>query len=420
MHRSAERMRKGKWKHIYDYSSYKQSKLRRKQCLLIGLFGSLVIFITIVTGRFEKDLKIFADANNILFFWQKQDPTADDVYFSQDTICYDLYTAPINAMGIYIPNHKINQCQEYINMAKGTKINSFVINVKDDTGNLTFNTDNQALIDMGVVLADPPIDDIEQLMRRLYEANIYPIARVVAFKDNKVAKKDSTRAVKQKDGTTYVTSGGDTWLDPYNKENWEYLLEVCKEAHRKGFKEIQFDYVRFHESMNENRVILDDEKSKTDIITEFTKYICENLHEEGVKVSADVFGAVVLSDLDASIVGQDFTAMSQYLDYISPMVYPSHYAEGTFGIEYPHLNPYEMILKTMNLGQKRMNAEEVKPKAKIRPWLQDFTMKNIKPYLAYGPEQIKEQIQGANDAGVEEWLLWNAGGYYTTEALMTE
>ena len=397
---------------INSYKLYKQKKIKKKQYVVLVTGVLLIMSVFLVTGRLETDLEWILSI-------VRGASIDEDVYLKSHTIRYDLYTTPKVAKGIYIPARKIENDKKFIRLTKETEVNSFVIDVKDDTGYLTFATDNKVLVDKGIVLAKPPIEDMDTLMDDLCEANIYPIARIVAFKDNIVAKKEPERAVKKLDGTIYATSGGDTWLDPYNKENWAYLLEISKEAAKVGFKEIQFDYVRFHESMNENRVILDPKVSKTEIITEFTQYICENLQKEGVKVSADVFGAVVLSDLDASIVGQDFKEMSQYLDYICPMIYPSHYAEGTFGIEYPHRDAYQMILKTLEIGQRKMK-EDGEKRAVIRPWLQDFTLKNLEPYLEYGPEEIRDQIEGAYDAGVEEWLFWNAGGYYTEEGLKAE
>lgn len=415
MYWGATHMKKYKLGAVGSYYQYQIRKIRRKQYMVLFSIGIFLVSVFVVTGRFDEDLQAILSIGK-----ERIEPLQESVYLIQPDIDYSIYVAPEVAKGIYIPASKLKNYEDYIKLAKETEVNSFVIDVKDDTGHLTFATDNEVLIDKGSVLANPPIQDIQKLMSRLCEANIYPIARVVAFKDSVVVKNEPEKAIKSLDGTTYKTAGNETWLNPYLKENWEYLLEVSKEAAKMGFKEIQFDYVRFHESMNSSRVILDEEVSKSEIITEFIKYICENLQKEGIKVSADVFGAVVLSDIDAEIVGQNFKEMSKYLDYICPMIYPSHYAEGTFGIEYPHLEPYQIIYKTMKYGLNKMKDNEEEKKAVVRPWLQDFTIKSNEPYLAYGPEQIRDQIEGANAAGVEEWLLWNGAGSYTTEGLKTK
>lgn len=395
---------------VSSYYQYQLKKIKQRERFILLFIGIILVSSFLITGRFDEDLEAIRSIGKT-----KIEPIEEDVYLVQPLIDFSTYMAPQAAKGIYIPSNKISQYEAYINLAEKTGINSFVIDVKDDLGYLTFSSDNEFLIKKGMVLDHPPIKDIAELMKDLCEAGIYPIARIVAFKDDVAAKNEPRLAVKSLDGSPYVTSGNDTWLDPYNKENWEYLLAVSKEAAHMGFKEIQFDYVRFHESMNSSRVRLDDEVSKSEIISEFIEYMAEHLHKEGVKVSADVFGAVILSDIDMEIVGQNFMDMSRHLDYICPMVYPSHYASGTFGIEYPHIEVYDIISKTMKTAVRKIASENGEKRAIIRPWLQDFTLKSVKPYLEYGPEQIKSQIQGANDAGVEEWLFWNAAGNYTEE-----
>ena len=416
MYRGAAHMKKYRLGAVGSYYQYQLKKLKQRQSQVLFWIALLLVGVFLVTGRFESDL------NEILTVigGGRPEPIEQDVYLIQPVIDYSIYAAPKNAKGIYIPETKISHYEDYIKLARETDVNSFVIDVKDDQGYLTFASNNKTLISKGMVLANPPIKDIDHMMDRLCEAKIYPIARIVAFKDDVAARHDPSLAVKNRQGNSYVTSANDTWLNPYNKENWDYLLEVSKEAVKMGFKEIQFDYVRFHESMSAEKVELDDETSKKEIITEFIKYICEHLHEEGVKVSADVFGAVVISDVDTEIVGQDFGEMSRYLDYICPMIYPSHYAEGTFGIEHPHMDVYEIINKTLKIGLNKTTSSNGEKRAVIRPWLQDFTLKSAKPYLEYGPEQIKGQIQGAADAGVNEWLFWNAAGNYTKDGMKAE
>ena len=393
-------MKKYKLRPVNSYYFYKKKIKRRKKLLCLCSFICVALICLFIKDKSDYNIGV----------------SKKEVYLPNPGVNYDLYRAPEKVRGIYIPPSKIANYEEYITVAREIGINSFIIDVKNDSGYLTFATDNQDLFDKGVVLAKPPIQDVKRMMTRLYEEGIYPIARVVTFKDNVITKKEPERTVKNLQGEVYKTSGGDMWLDPYNKQNWDYLLEICDEAVQLGFKEVQFDYVRFHESMKPTTVQLDSAISKTDIITEFTKYMCDYLQAKDVYVSADVFGAVILSSLDASIVGQDFAGMSQYLDYICPMVYPSHYAKGTFGIDYPHLNAYDIILNTMKMGQDLISEnEDSQKKAIIRPWLQDFTLKSLEPYLLYGPEQVKEQIKATYDAGLEQWIFWNASGNYTIE-----
>ncbi len=409
-------MRKYKIKPKNSYYYYKKKKTMFKSLTIIGVVFALIGLAFLLSGKLQSAV---LDISKMTFAKSDESSSEEEpVYINGSDVKYDLFRMPQTAKGIYIPAGKANNYEEYIKLAKKTAVNTFVIDVKNDYGYLTFRSENPKLIEMGCVKEEPPITNMRQVINRLYEEDIYPIARIVVFKDSVIPKKLPDRAVLDKAGKVYANKAGDTWLNPYDKRNWDYILEVCKEAVDMGFKEIQFDYIRFHESMNADTVVLGEEMTKTEVITAFTKYMCEQLSDYGVYVSADVFGAVITSPIDSAIVGQDFKEMSKYLDYICPMVYPSHYAKGTFGIEYPHLDAYGIILKSMELAQdeiKKIPRED--RKAIIRPWLQDFTMSSLKPYQPYGPKEIKQQIQGTYDAGLNEWIFWNAAGRYTEAGL---
>ncbi len=210
-------------------------------------------------------------------------------------------------------------------------------------------------------------------------------------------------------------------MNPYNKQVWEYLLDVSKEAVELGFDEIQYDYIRFSTDSRMKNVSFGDvakDKSKIDVITEFTQYAYETLKPMNVYVSADVYGAIIDSEVDAKIVGQDYKEMAKYLDYICPMVYPSHYAYGAYGIEYPDLEPYQLILKSMEASKKVLDEiPEGVHKAIVRPWLQDFTATWIKHHKKYAGQEIKDQIKGVYDSGYDEWILWNGSNNYTIDGL---
>ncbi|MDF2615304.1 MAG: sugar fermentation stimulation protein [Clostridia bacterium] len=408
-------MKKYKIRPLNSYYYYKKRKLMNKRVFVAVFILGLVAVGVFATGKLETSIvEIF----NITFSKSEVSNTAQPVYFNDAQIKYDLYRLPKVVKGIYIPAGKIKDYERYIAFAKETGVNAFVIDVKNDRGYLTFASVNPILVETGAVLENPPIQDIKKVINRMYEEDIYPIARIVTFKDNVVGKRYPDRMVKDKQGNIYKNKADDMWLNPYDKRNWDYILDLCKEAIQAGFKEIQFDYVRFHESMNENTVILDAGLSKTEIITAFTKYMYEHLKEYGVYVSADVFGAIITSQVDSEIVGQDFKELSKYLDYICPMVYPSHYAKGTFGIEYPHLDAYGIILRSMEFAQDEMKEiPRQERRAIIRPWLQDFTLSSLKPYQPYGQKQIQDQIKGTYDAGLQEWIFWNAAGKYTETGL---
>ena len=265
------------------------------------------------------------------------------------------------------------------------------------------------------------IPDIQGLMRRLKEHNIYTIARVVAFRDPYLPEQKPELALKLADGSIYRDNKGLAWVNPYKREAWDYLVEVGIGAHQAGFDEVQFDYIRFSTERGINNVVYDEAdtggRSKTQIIAEFMEYAYEKLEQEGVYVSADVFGAIIGGGVDSENVGQAYEEMARHLDYICPMIYPSHYGDGNFGIEHPDMQPYDTILAALQGSRRVLDSNSLAGHAVVRPWLQDFTASYLEHYIQYGDQQVQEQIQAVYDAGYDEWLLWSAACKYHWGAL---
>ncbi|MCI5653658.1 putative glycoside hydrolase [Lachnospiraceae bacterium HCP1S3_A8] len=331
---------------------------------------------------------------------------------------------PVKVKGIYLSAHVAGneeKMQEMIQKIDETEINAVVIDVKDDNGRITFQMDQPLAEETGAVEAFIP--DIQGLMDTLKEHNIYTIARVVSFRDPYLAEKKPELALKLADGSLYRDKKGMAWVNPYKQEMWDYLVDVGIQAHQVGFDEIQFDYIRFSTEKGIGDVVYDEAdvrgRDKKTVITEFVQYASEKLKDEGAFVAADVFGAVMGGGIDSDTVGQSYGDMANQLDYICPMIYPSHYGDGNFGIEHPDTQPYDTILAALQLSREDLSGykTEGQDQAAVRPWLQDFTASYLKNYIKYGNDEIRAQIQAVYDAGYEEWLLWSAACNYHWEAL---
>ncbi|MDE5865642.1 MAG: putative glycoside hydrolase, partial [Lachnospiraceae bacterium] len=221
---------------------------------------------------------------------------------------------------------------------------------------------------------------------------------------------------------------GEAWINPYKQEVWDYLVEIGAQAAKDGFDEIQFDYIRFSTDANADSIDYGEEAelmTKEEAITGFARYAYDKLHPLGVMVSADVFGTIIDNESDAEIVGQNYQEMAACLDYICPMVYPSHYSNGVYGLDIPDKEPYDTVYQAMNESRKKLETltldeepDEVARTAGVRVWIQDFTATWLKGHISYGPPEVRAQIQAIYDAGYEEWILWNARMNYTEEALL--
>lgn len=331
---------------------------------------------------------------------------------------------PVKAKGIYLTGYTAggNRLYELLDLLGRTELNAMVIDVKNDDGLVTYKTRNEMANFVGANRI-VQIKDVEKRIEDLKAKDVYIIARIVAFKDNRAAGGRPDLAVKTTSGTVWRDNAGNAWLNPYNRESWEYLLDIAKEAAEYGFDEIQFDYVRF--PTDGNRKIIDygtaSEESMSQAIASFMEYTTKKLNDKGVFVSADVFGQVTTNKDDMGL-GQQLEDLAVSTNAISPMVYPSHYYPGVYGVDHPDLDPYRIVYTSMSTAVKRLeDIEQSYNRAALRPWLQDFTAAYLKEnYQIYGPKQVREQIQATYDAGVEEWLLWNAGNYYTEGALDRE
>lgn len=330
----------------------------------------------------------------------------------------------VKVRGIYISGPMAGSTELFQNIldsAAGTEINTVVIDFKDDQGRITCPVDSPVASEIGA--CRPYVQDMKGLIASLKERGLYVIARVVAFRDPWLAEKKPEWSLHLADGSLYRDRQGMAWVDPYRKEVWDYLVEVGTEAKEAGFDEVQFDYIRFSTEGTMRDVVFDEVvtggRSKTDVITEFVKYAYENLASQGLFVSADVFGTIIGSDIDAQAVGQVYTEMAKHLDYICPMIYPSHYGPGNFGLEHPDTMPYETVLEALKKSQTVMDqaAEadgHVSSQAIVRPWLQDFTASYLGEgnYIPYGYNEVQRQIQAVKDAGYDEWMLWSAANRY--------
>ncbi len=293
-----------------------------------------------------------------------------------------------------------------IELVERTELNAVVVDVKSDYGDL-IHPSGVALAATGS--ARPTVSDLKQLFDRFNQREIKVIARVVVFKDSRVPLVRPDWAVSTVSGAHWRDNIGSTWVDPHNTRMWDYIVDVSIEAALAGAFEIQYDYVRFPTDgdMGSARYPHSDGRPRMEVIGDFLAHAYRRLEPFEVLVSADVFGLVPTVRGDMGI-GQQWDLLAQVTDVLSPMVYPSHYAAGSYGIANPNAQPYLTVLNSIQDGARRSDIDAVT----IRPWLQDFSWGHH-----YGPDEVRAQIQAVYDAGSDGWMLWNSGGKYTEAAL---
>lgn len=299
-----------------------------------------------------------------------------------------------------------------IGIANATEINTFVIDVKE-AGEISYRSAVPLANEIGATRAYVP--NMRAVLDKLKANGIYPVARIVVFRDPILANARPSLAVQKVDGTgTWEDTHGYHWVDSFNRAVWDYNIEIAREAIRIGFSEIQWDYVRFPDvplsHMRTAEWPARDGRTKEDGIRQFLVYANEKLADLDVPVTADVFGLTTSAGDDLGI-GQRWAKMVDVTDALLPMVYPSHYARGSYGIGEPNAEPYEVVKTALAHARKRTDG--VENAARVIPWLQDFTLGPPR----YSPWHVREQIRAVYDAGYDEWILWHPGSNYSEAAL---
>ncbi|MDR2860464.1 MAG: putative glycoside hydrolase [Elusimicrobiota bacterium] len=307
----------------------------------------------------------------------------------------------------YIMASVPKQQRAIIGMIKNTELNTVVIDIKEFDGKVCIPNVPLAVENKTSVLRS---DNLVNFLKLLKEENIYSVARIVVFRDNLLPRLNPSMAVKNPDGTIWHDRANITWIDPYNEQAKEYIMQIAEKAADLGFDEIQFDYIRFPSDGDLSKTRYSNKQhtrtAASNVIVEFLKEANGRLKKKGVKISIDVFGLTTTASDDMGI-GQKIVEMAQWVDYVSPMVYPSHYAAGAYGSADPNKEPYKIVYTAMRGAISRI------PPEKLRPWLQDFTMRNY----PYRKEQVRAQIQACYDNGIGSWLLWNSRCVYSASAL---
>jgi len=310
------------------------------------------------------------------------------------------YCAPCRKKGIYITSYTAtsSKMKKLIELIKNTELDMAIIDVK---------------VDVSSLISDKKKKKIKNVIEELHRDNIWVAARIVVFRDHTLAKSKPHLALKKEDDKKWGDSQGVYWVDPASEEVWDYNIEIAKQAIDLGFDEINFDYIRFPSDGKLSVIeypVYNKKISKYKIMNAFYKKLRDELkaYKKDIILSADIFGFTLIVKNDLQI-GQKLSDLIKYFDVICPMVYPSHYSKGNFGFKNPVANPYGIIFKTIKAGKITLGKDYIK----IRPWLQDFSIRGV----SYDSDMIRLEKKAVYDSNLYGWSLWNASNNYTKDAI---
>ena len=323
---------------------------------------------------------------------------------------------PENVIGVYFTNWAAGtkSYQDKLeNIINTTDVNTVVIDIKDYTGKIGFKTDNVLINEVGS--SEERIKNIEEYFNYLHSKNIYIIGRLAVFQDTHYVNKYPEVAVKTLDGKVWRDRKKIPWVEAGNEEYWNYILEVAKESYKIGFDEINFDYIRFPSDGNMKDISYAHMNGRTrrDVMKSFYEFLNKNMKEAEITHSADLFGLVTTATDDLGI-GQYLEDALPNFDYIMPMVYPSHFADGWYNIPKPGKEPGKVIRLSMEKALERTITAGYDA-TKLRPWIQDFDLGAI-----YTEQLVKDQIQASLDLGKSSFILWDPAIKYQLGALQID
>jgi hypothetical protein len=314
----------------------------------------------------------------------------------------------------------------YFDIIDSTELNSMVLDVKSDVkgnyGVIYYQSQAPAIVEAATSADLMPIREILAEAKR---RGIYMIARVQIFAHDNALLQVHPDWYVQKNGAPWFGDGEVAWLDAYDERVWDYNIQLAVEAAQLGFDEIQFDYIRFPTDGNLNGIMFkgpydprNNPQPMYEAIGRFTERAHRAINDAGAFFSVDVFGYAAWNPI--STIGQNLQIMGQHVDYVYPMVYPSHFAPNELGLNNSAKHPYEIVDHTMKMVQGQLTGSA--SRAKVKPWLQDFTMYwgAQSARVPYGPTEVRAQIEAAEAnraTGVVGWALWNLNGNVTVAAL---
>jgi hypothetical protein len=289
-----------------------------------------------------------------------------------------------------------------LRMADSSAVNTLVFDTKDEKGIVQYLSE---VPEAGAIGALTDRYDPQAILEIAEAHGLYAITRIVTFQDPVRAPARPTLAVGHaQTGDIWRNDLGYGWMDPTDREAWEYPLDLAVEACELGFEEIQFDYVRFPTDGDTDNAVFDrdlDQEGRVGTIAGFLEEARDRLHPLGCAVSADIFG-IVLFTADDQTLGQMPEDLSWAVDAISPMVYPSHYPANFGGYANPNDYPAEITGMSLDAGMPKVVGGAV-----LRPWLQGFS---------YTADEVAAGISEASERGLG-WMLWHASSEHIAASL---
>ncbi|ACH94419.1 uncharacterized conserved protein [Borrelia recurrentis A1] len=307
---------------------------------------------------------------------------------------------------------------ERFEFIKKLGMNSVIIDFKNDSGILTYASQLELPNKMNAV---KKLIDVPYILKKAKELGIYVIARVVVFKDskfylynnceyalwNKKTNRPWSNVVKVMNGNSFKLIQKEHWVDLFSKNTWDYNLDIAKEIQLLGVDEIQFDYIRFPTDGPVSLIASRFNKYEMRAIDALESFLILAREKISIPISIDIYGNN--GWFVTNSIGQNISMISDYVDVISPMFYPSHYTNDFLKNDlYYTTRAYKIYKEGSNRAFVFSSGKVI-----IRPYVQAFLLGSERivseeVYLQY----FFNQLQGVKESLGNGFSLWNASNIY--------
>jgi len=364
----------------------------------------------------DSEYSIRSDANGSFNFYSQEKNYHVKAYgyrpfsFNADSNNTLIKLEPITIRALYLTfwgaSNNSQTLKKILKIIDKTEVNAVVVDVKNEYGSTSFYTNFKQANSYGAYKKRTN-RDIKKFMKKMKEKNIYTIARIVTFKDELQASNNPDYALRRENnGSIWRNHDSMAWVDPFDTRSHDYTISIAEEAAKVGYDEINFDYIRFPAKIGLKYSKKNTQKNRIKAISNFLKTAKKRLQKYGVFISVDTYGNICWSKDDNGI-GQTVSDFAKYADYLSPMLYPSGFASGSFYFKYPADHPYSVIYRSIN------NIKDKIDTLRVRPWLQyfqDYSTKQRK----YRKFEVNEQIRAIENTKANGWMMWSPSSRYNS------
>jgi hypothetical protein len=288
-----------------------------------------------------------------------------------------------------------------MNLIKEHKLDTVQLDIKDEDGNVGYDSQVPLAKEAGTTAHKSY--DIAEAVKTIHDAGAKVVGRIVAFRDPRLGKwalqnNHMDYLIQNTSGGAYNAGnyGTASFTNFANPDIIEYNVALGEEAAKAGFDAIMYDYVRKPENQGQVYPGIGS-MTPSQAIANFVDKAEERIHAAGARVGAAVFGVAAFTP---DLIAQNIPLMAPHLDFIAPMIYPSHWGKGEYSVDNPVAEPYKIIKRSL----LDFNRLVLGTDCEVMPWIQNFTYPHAYPY---GPEQVGAQIQAAKDVGLNSFFLWN-------------